>query len=145
MAATVIPARFFEIDIEVGYSWTRINGLTGLTPAPSDVTADTGTYESQGFASHQVMERGLAFTLTGFRLEDVDTGDRDAGQQAVEELADLIGPEANGHFKIRSPGGLTDTFFATVSNVAPFGGDKNAPAAWNATLTVSGPPEHSYS
>lgn len=145
MAATVIPARFFSLEVEVGYSWTRVNGLTGLTPNPSDTNADAGTYDTGGFAAHQVMERGMAYTLVGLRLEDVDTGDRDPGQQAIEELADLIGPEANGHFRVKSPGGLTDTFFATVSDVGPFGGSKTDLATWGATLTVNGQVEHSYS
>jgi hypothetical protein len=145
MATTKIPARFFSLDIEIGYTWTTVKGITGLTPNPSDTNADTGDYDSEGIAEHMVMERGMAFSITGWRLEDVNTGDRDPGQAAIEELAELIGPEANGHFRIKSPGGLIDTFYATVSDVANFGGSKTDPAAWAATLTVSGRVEHSYS
>jgi hypothetical protein len=142
---TKIPARFMSIEIEIVSTWTAVGGITDMTPSPSDVNADTGDYDSEGLAEHMVMERGRAFTLSGWRLEDVATGERDPGQAAIEALSEEIGPEANGHFRITSPGGLVDTFLASVSDVTAFGGGKNDPAAWGATLTVSGAIEHSGS
>jgi len=52
--------------------------------------------------------------LSGFYIEDKTTGDRDPGQELVDELAEKIGEEAIGNFKLTSPGGTVMTFRGSV-------------------------------
>lgn len=114
-----------------------VNGLNSLTHSPSSSDADTTSFDSEGRSEHMKAERGDSWTLAGFYLEDVATGDRDPGQAAVEALAQLIGPSSLGVFKITSPGGNTITFSASAE-VTLHGGGNNDAAAWQATIVVSG-------
>ena len=83
-------------------------------------------------------ERGDSWTLAGFTLEDVLTGDRDPGQAAVEAFALAIGQDSLKEFQITSPGGNTITFSASAE-VTLGGGGNNDAATWQAVVEVSGP------
>ena len=87
------------------------------------------------------MERGLEFSISGHHLADALTGDRDAGQAAVEALARAVGLAALGSFRVTSPGGNVDSFMASAE-VTTAGGGHNDPAAWSAKLTISGAVTH---
>jgi hypothetical protein len=147
MALTKIPARDFTIEIDANYgesggeNFIPIGGIESLTPSPSTNRADTTDYDSQGVAEHMVMERGLAFTISGRHLEDAATGERDAGQAAVEALARRVGLNSNGSFKVTSPGGNVDSFLASAE-VTTAGGGHNDPATWGAALTINGAVSH---
>lgn len=148
MGITKIPARDFTLEIDANYgttggeSWTPIGGLNSLTPSPSTNRADTTDYDAQGVAEHMVMERGSSFSLAGFYLEDAETGERDPGQAAVEAVGRRVGLDSFGRFRLTSPGQNVDTFLGSVE-VTSGGGGHNDPAAWSATITVSGAVSHS--
>ena len=127
------------IDGTADDTWTPIGGLNSLTHAPSTSRADTSSFDSNGRDEHLVASRGETWTLAGFTLEDVATGDRDAGQAAVEALAKLVGPAGLGWFQITSPGGNVIHFQASAE-VTQAGGGHNDAAAWQAVLQVNGEP-----
>lgn len=141
MAVTKFLARDLDIEINTGTIgspvWTAIGGLNSLTHSPSSTDAETTDFDSDGRAEHMKAERGDAWSLAGYTLEDVSTGDRDAGQAAVETLAQAVGLTSLGQFRITSPGGNTITFLASAE-VTLHGGGNNDAAAWAASLTVSG-------
>lgn len=141
MAITKFLARDLTIEINTGTIpapvWTGIGGLNSLTHSPSSADAETTDFDSNGRAEHMKAERGDSWTLAGFALEDVTTGDRDAGQSAVETLARAVGLSSLGQFRITSPGGNTITFMASAETTLNGGGNNDA-AAWQAALTVSG-------
>lgn len=116
-----------------------IGGLNSLTHSPSLARADTTSFDSNGHDEHLPASIGATWTLSGFTLEDVDTGDRDPGQAAVEALAQLVGPAGLGYFTVESPGGNTIRFQASAE-VTLSGGGHNDAAAWQAVLTMNGEP-----
>ena len=130
------------VDTEAGTeddTWTVIGGLNSLTHSPATSRADTSSFDSNGRDEHLVASRGETWNLAGFALEDVATGDRDAGQAAVEALAKLVGPAGIGYFKVTSPGGNT-IIFAASAEVTLHGGGHNDAAAWQAVIQVTGEP-----
>lgn len=142
MAITKVLARDSTFEINTGTDmspdWVRIKGVTGLTFNPSKNDADTTDFDSEGVLEHLPASRGLTFQMTGFRLEDRDTGDRDPGQLAVESFDALVGPEGLAPFRITTPSGTVYSFSASVS-VTPSGGGNDAAATWSVTITRSGP------
>lgn len=142
MALTKFLARDLTIEVldpASGGDYTEIKGLETLSHSPSTTQADTTDFESGGRKEHLVAERGDEWTLSGFKLEDVATGDYDPGQALVEDLGKQISVASIGTFRITSPGGNTLTFEASAEVTLP-GGGHNDPAAWGAKLTVTGLP-----
>jgi len=150
MAVTKFLARDLAIDIFISDSgtdsgtpasgdsdWTPIGGLATLTHAPSATEADTTTFDSDGHGEHMTAQRTEQWTLAGFTLEDVTSGTRNAGQAAVEALAQEVGLDSLGWFKITSPGGNTIEFQASATVTLADGGHNDA-AKWQAVLKVSG-------
>ena len=141
MAVTKFLARDLSIAIQVGGSagntFLDIKGLNSLSHSPTSTDADTTDFDSEGHSEHMKAERGDSWTLAGFTLEDVLTGERDPGQLAVEDLAKLTGPESLGTFRITSPGGNTATFEASAETTLAGGGNNDA-ASWQAVVRVSG-------
>lgn len=141
MAVTKFLARDLDIAILVGGSGgatpVDIKGLNSLTHSPSSTDAETTDFDSEGRSEHMKAERGEQWTLAGFKLEDVLTGDPDPGQAAVEALANAVGLDSLGQFQITSPGGNIATFYASVEVTRPGGGNNDA-ATWQAVLRVSG-------
>ena len=141
MAVTKFLARDLNIDINTGTVaapvWVAVKGLNSLTHSPSSADAETTDFDSNGRAEHMKAERGDSWTLAGFKLEDVTTGDEDPGQAAVEALAKALGLVSLGQFRLTSPGGNTATFMASAE-VTTAGGGNNDAAAWQATVKCSG-------
>lgn len=141
MALTKFLARDLTIEVDNagsgGGSFIAIGGLNSLTHSPSTAQAETTDFDSAGRKEHIVAERGDEWTLSGFMLEDVLTGDRDPGQAAVEAVAKEVGLGSLETFRITSPGGNTIIFSASAE-VTLGGGGNNDAATWQAKLTVSG-------
>lgn len=141
MAVTKILARDFTFELNTGTTasptWVAVGAVSSWSHSPTKNDADTTTFDEEGRLSHLPASRGDEFTITGMYKEDESTGARDAGQEAVEAWADEIGPTGIKQFRISSPGGNVKTFEASAS-VQVGGGGTDDPAAWEATVTVSG-------
>lgn len=144
MAVTKFLARDLTIYIALGSSgsgsggdWIKVKGLNTLTHSPSSTDADTTDFDDEGHETHMKAARGESWTLAGFKLEDVTSGEHDPGQAAVEQIAQAIGLDSLASFKIVSPGGNLITFRATAEVTLPGGGNNDA-AAWQAVVKVSG-------
>jgi len=121
--------------------YIEILGLNSLTHAPSTSRADTTEFDSNGRDEHLIASRGETWTLAGFTLEDVDTGERDPGQELCEAYGRIVGPAGMAYFRITSPGGNAIYFQASVE-VTLHGGGTNDAAAWQVVLTVNGEPTY---
>jgi len=142
MAVTKCLARDWIVEIGDGGAtpvWTEIKGINTLTFGSSKNDADTTSFDNGGVNTHLVASRGYTLTLEGFYMIDVETGDREPGQQLVEELADKIGPSSIGQFRLTDPAGLVRTFSASA-NIGDVGGGNDDPTSWGAELTISGKP-----
>lgn len=141
MTATKYLARDLAIEIwdADASEYVAVGGLNTLTHSPSTARADTTGFDSNGRDEHIVASRGESWTLAGFSIEDVATGERDAGQLLIEALGRVTGLSAMGQFQVTSPGGNKIRFEASAE-VTIHGGGHNDAAAWQAVLQVSGTP-----
>jgi len=133
MAVTKVLARDWTVTV----GGTAIGGINSITFSSSKTNAETTDFASSGWAEHIVAERTRSMSCEGFFMEDEDTGDRNAGQSAIEALAELFSADSLGTFVLTSPGGTTYTFSASVE-LADIGGGNNDPTSWGFTAEVSG-------
>jgi hypothetical protein len=139
MAVTKVLARGWKVEVETTTPGTyiEVKGLTQLEFGDDPTRSDTTDFNSQGAAEHIVAERSHTLSIEGRYLEDPDTGDRDPGQERVEEIGRAVGSSSLGNFRLTSPGGNIATFQASAS--ISKGGSTNDPTNWQAELQVSGP------
>jgi len=140
--AMLIPAKdwSFEVMDELG-AYQNIGGINNSSLSVSTERTDATDFDSGGWESGIVVGRGQEITLSGFRLEDVTTKDRDAGQARIEALADQFGDNAFGNFRFTTPGGKKLRFVASIQ-IGSSGSDTE-PVSWEATLKVEGEPDWS--
>lgn len=142
MPTTVkIPARDWTFQINTGTdavpAFTAIAGINSWGHSPSKNDTDTTTFDDAGRLSHMPISRGDSFTIEGLYSEDPTTGDRDAGQEAVETAGNAVGTAGIKQFQITSPGGTVKTFAASY-NVTIGGGGNDDGTAWSCEITVDG-------
>jgi predicted secreted protein len=139
MAAVKVLARGWKAEIQnPGDSqYVEIKGLNSLTFDSEKNDADITDFDSQGNNEHLVASRGKSLSVEGFYLEDQTTKARDPGQVLVEALADGMGEDSLGNFRLTSPAG-TVRYFVASANVTGIGGGNDDPTAWSAELAVSG-------
>lgn len=146
MAEEKVLVRDFYLYVNTGVSdltptWTQIHGLhPELEWSDSPTRADTTDQDDGGVQSHLVVSHEYKASVKGKRLEDPDDGSRDPGQAKAEEIANAIGSDSIGYFKIATPGGNAIDFHASAT-VKPFGGGMNDAATWECELAVSGEPD----
>jgi len=142
MALVKVLARDWVTEINTGTEetpvWTPIGGVETLTFSQDKEDADDTDFNSQGWAEHMVVQRSNSLTLEGKYMEDPQTGERDPGQEAVEQAGEAIGYDSLKQFRLTSPGGTVRTFKASVL-IGDIGGGLNDKTSWGAELTISGP------
>jgi len=143
MAKVKVLARNWLIEINDGTDvvpvWVRIGGINSFTLSNDKEDTDTTDFDAAGYGDHIVAGRSYEISFEGFFLEDPDDGTRDDGQQSVENLADKIGYESLGQFRMTSPSGVAKTYRGSVG-VGDVGGGINDATSWGATVTVAGRP-----
>ena len=139
MAACKILARDWLLEIQNPdtLAWVEVKGINTFTFDGIKNEADTTTFDEDGWQSHLVASRGRSLTCGGIYIEDGTTGARDAGQALVDALADEIGCDSLGSFRLTSPGGNVRSFSASA-NITGIGGSNDDPTGWNAELKISG-------
>ena len=143
MPKVKVLARNWLIEINNGTDvvpeWVRIGGITSFTLSNDKEDTDTTDFDSGGYGDHIVAGRSFEISFEGFFLEDPTDATRDPGQQAVENLADKIGYESLGQFRMTSPSGLAKVYRGSVG-VGDVGGGVTDATSWGATVTVAGRP-----
>jgi hypothetical protein len=143
MALQKINARDLIVQVEDSTpgSWLGVSNLTEMTVNPSEAEeeVDTTTFESQGDAEQEIMQRGASLSLTGFRTLDNITGAPDPGQARCETLATLKGPDSLGAIRLRHPLQTTWKVWPKATfSVGEQGGGNNDKASWACTIKRSG-------
>lgn len=137
MPKVKVLARQYKLEIMGDTDYVVVNGLNTLTFSSEKEDADTTGFDDNGRTSHIVASRGNSLTAEGFQMIDTATGEKDEGQNLIEQLADKIGYESLGEFRLTDPGGNLKEFMASA-NLSDQGGGVNDPSTWGAELTVSG-------
>ena len=138
MAVTKVLARDWTLEIlKAPSTYVKIKGLNTLSFSNSKNDTDTTDFDSEGATEHMVTSRSQEISGEGFYLVDRTTKARDEGQKLVEALAEKIGPETLGEFRLTNPAGTTKTFLASA-NIGDVGGGNDDATTWGVTLTVSG-------
>lgn len=139
MATQPVLARewIFEVEGSTTGTWIEIKGVKQFSPGEEATRVNTDDFSTDGWETHLVAARKATLELEGQIYEDPTTGDRDPGQERVEELARKIGSDSHGSFRVTSPGGNTKTFTASAT-VNSGGGGVNDVGAWKASLEVNG-------
>lgn len=139
-----VLARHFRLEMNTGDDvtpvWVPIKGLTQISPAITKNDADTTDFDADGWLTHLVASRGGSLQLTGQRVEDGETGARDAGQEAIEEAAWAMGHESIKPFRFVRPDATVMLEVLASVGVTPWGGSNDDPAQWSATITFTGEP-----
>jgi hypothetical protein len=135
-----VSARDWSFELNTGTeaipAWTEIGGLNTFEISREHEETDTTDFASAGAAEHEVMQRGRSIKVEGFFLENADST-RDAGQQAVEDLADAVGAASRKQLRVSSPNGKTFTQKVSAA-IEPVGGGNNDKTSWGATFKRSG-------
>lgn len=148
MPKTKVLARNWKIEVDIDplattptgtEVWTKVAGINSFTISSDKEDADTTDFDNEGYASHIVASRSNEITFEGFYIEDTANGDRDPGQEAVDDYSELIGPEAMGNIRMTSPAGKVRQWTGSFGT-GDIGGGVNDPTSWGATFTPSGPP-----
>lgn len=137
-----VLARDFNLEINTGTEavpvWTHIGGITNISPGQDSQKTDDGDFDSSGRAKHSVVERSDTLQVDMIYKEDPTTGARDAGQQAVLDVAHQIGFAAKAHYRYIFPNGTDAVEFRASADLPYPGGGKTDNATWQLTLTVDG-------
>lgn len=123
--------------------YLHISGITSFSPSTEKNDADTTDFDSEGWMEHFVASRGLSFEIEGFHVEDETNGIRDAGQERVEEIGQLVGSLSTKMFRLVGPSGATVDFEVSIDSPTfgqSTGGGTDDPAGWSCTLTITGDP-----
>jgi predicted secreted protein len=139
MAVTKFLARDVTPTVKISSTYTAIAGIKTLAHSPSKVVADSTDFDSAGHAEHVVVQRGDQWTLSGDFMEDVSSGVRDPGQEALVNASHEIGLGSTVSVKLTSPFGNTVTFDCSVETTGPAGGHNDL-ATFQAVLEVTGAP-----
>jgi hypothetical protein len=136
MGITKVLAREWVVSINTGTYvapvWKEIKGLNTLTFSSGKNDADTTDFNSEGYEEHIVASRNAELSIEGLYMEDPSDGTRDPGQEAVEALAELMGNDSLGDFKLISPGGAGKRFYASAE-IGDVGGGNDDATSWSAT------------
>ena len=139
---TLASGWVFEIgdaaDPEV---FTGIKGANTWSEEWTENEVDNTDFQSGNWNEHGITRRGLTITVEGFFLVDESDGSRDAGQTAVETIAQAVGQAAYANFRVyHDTTGLGFEGEATY-RLAGTGGGTDDNAEWGFTAVFNGAPE----
>ncbi|MFD5873712.1 phage tail tube protein [Streptomyces sp. NPDC060322] len=138
-----IDARGWEFEVETATADTfvRLGNLTSWThnPGENEETADTTTFDSDGYYEQDVMQRGATIEVSG--LYAATSGTRDAGQDYVDKVWTYrLGEESRGTMRYRHVSQDEWTVWECTVTPGEQGGETNAKTSWGATFTRCGAP-----
>lgn len=137
----------FEVSEDPGATtpvWAQCAGVETFTLSSSEgeETADTTTFDSNGVAESQAMQRGASLKLEGKQVYAKGAGGvigaRDAGQAAADNLAGKVGEASLGGVRFRYTDDTEWTVWSAWVSKGDVGGGNNDKTSWSATFTRSG-------
>ncbi|WP_405018174.1 hypothetical protein OHV05_15405 [Kitasatospora sp. NBC_00070] len=141
-----IDARGWLIEVQdltaTPETWLRLGLLTSFTHAPgeSEETEDTTSFDDEGFASQDVMQRGATLSVES-RFAADKVGKQDAAQAYVDNVwAYRLGADSHNPVRWRHRSQTTWVVWDATVTPGEQGGETNAKTSWSATITRSGKP-----
>lgn len=118
--------------------WAKIAGLESfdLNNSENEESVDTTTFDSNGVAESQAMQRGASLQVDGKRVRTGATVD--PGQAAADSLAEQVGDESVGGLRFRHKDDTTWTQWDAWCSRGNNGGGNNEKTTWSATFNRSG-------
>lgn len=142
MAKVKILARQWKLFIKKATGtneFQQIGGIESFTLSNESETTDTTDFDTEGYNESFISSRSHEIELEGSYVVDVETKERDLGQQEIEALATKIGHESMAPFRLVSPAGEV-TEYQVHATLGDKGGGVADKTSWGATLGVSGKP-----
>ncbi|WP_149180877.1 phage tail tube protein [Streptomyces sp. TRM49041] len=124
-------------------TWLPIAGLTSFThnPGENEETAEWTAFDSEGYYSQDVMQRGATLEIEGQYRVDKPTGAQDAGQAYVDTVwAYKLGSDSNNKVRWRHKSQTAWVIWDATVTPGEQGGETNDKTSWSATITRSGKP-----
>lgn len=133
----------FEVSVDPSAAvpvWAQIGGVESfsLSNSEGEEAANTTTFESNGHAESQAMQRGAALNVEGKIKRAADGVTADAGQAAADELAAKVGEESLGGVRFRHASDTDWTVWDAWVSKGDNGGGVNDKTSWSAGFTRSG-------
>lgn len=142
MATRKIAARGYIFQVAVGPTptWTAVLGLKTFTPNLGDHDAHTEAtdFDSQGQYEELVLQRGASLKLEGNRRIDPVTGLADAGQAALDALAQGLVENSVGQIRWRHSSELQWRVWNVTAKSTELGGGTNDLGKWGMELHRTG-------
>lgn len=131
----------FEVETATADTFVRIGNLTSWTenPGENEETADITDFDSEGYYSQDVMQRGATIEVSG--QYTTTTGARDAGQEYIDTVwAYQFGEASQGRMRYRHKSQTEWTVWECTVTPGERGGETNAKTSWGASFTRCGAP-----
>jgi hypothetical protein len=142
MATKKIAARGWLFQVAVGATptWTNIAGLKTFTYNAGDKDAHTETtdFDSGGQYEETVLQRGGSIKLEGQRRIDPVTGGADAGQAALDILAQGVADASIGQIRFRYNTEVLWRVWNITAKSTEQGGGTNDMSKWGMELVRTG-------
>ena len=119
------------------WEYTAVCGFAQFSFDSSKTDTDTTDFCGDGYMEHIVAQRGYTFSADIQYYVDTTTKERDAGQQVIQDRSDLVGPDANGWFRLTDPSGFERWFQGSV-NQSGLGGSTNDSTTYSIEITING-------
>lgn len=136
---------FFEVeDADAGTeTWLPVAGITSFSvnPGENEETADTTAFDSEGYYSQDVMQRGASLSVEGQYRIDKTSKAQDPGQAYIDTVwVNRLGIESQNRLRYRHESQTSWAVWDATVTPGEQGGDTNAKTSWSATFTRCGAP-----
>ncbi|MEV2203736.1 hypothetical protein AB0E11_27770 [Streptomyces fradiae] len=131
----------FEVESATPSTWLRLAKLTSWTfnPAENEETADTTTFDSNGYFEQDIMQRGATIEVSG--LYAATSGTPDPAQDYIDTTwAYRFGEESRGRMRYRHTSQTEWTVWECTVSPGEQGGETNAKTSWGAKFVRCGAP-----
>ncbi|SMP25094.1 hypothetical protein SAMN06265361_10516 [Laceyella tengchongensis] len=118
--------------------WLKLCGITSFKFGGEDETAETNSFCKQGFKGQMVVQRGWKLEFEANYLEDIATGERDAGQALIDKLAKELDQAAQTRLKMITPSKKHGFYILGAPSISDMGGGTNDIASWNFSWVIDG-------
>ncbi|WHM36315.1 hypothetical protein [Streptomyces sp. BPTC-684] len=143
--ARPIDARGWIFEVEDGTDpadkWLPIGHLNSWSrnESENEETADTTTFDSDGYYEQDVMQRGATIEISG--LYAAANGIQDPGQKYVDNVWTYrLGADSRNKMRYRHVTQTSWTVWEATMSPGEQSGDTNDKTSWGATFTRCGKP-----
>ena len=130
----------FEVS-EDAVAYTTVSGVNNWSLKFDETMKDSTTFDTNGYGRKVKTQRGVTVMFEGVYEYDSDTGDRDPGQQMIDESTKDFGAAGVRYYRIShaTDEGSVLTFKGVAAH-DDMGGKNDEIEAWKVTISMYGAP-----